>query len=124
MTATNMFFDLNNEEKVIITKLNMILNSAIFLDSNFRLFNLANLVGFPPVVLSKLIKKVYGFSFPDLILSYRLNYLDDVIKIELNQQKKVKINKLISKAGFNSRSNFYYSFNKMRNSNPKEYYCL
>ncbi len=124
MNSTKIFFDLDIEEKVIIAKLNMIMKSSIFLDPNFRLFNLAIVVGYPPANLSKLIKKVYGFSFPDLILSYRLNYLDDVINMELNQQKKIKINNLISIAGFTCRSNFYYSFKKMRNSSPKEYYCL
>lgn len=124
MISTKTTLDLNNEEIVIVSKLEMILKSSIFLDSNFRLFNLAIVVGYPPSNLSKLIKKVYGFSFPDLILFCRLNYLDSVIKMELNQHKKVKINKLIPLAGFNCRSNFYSSFNKMRNSNPKKYYCL
>ena len=102
----------------------MVLKSSIFLDSNFRLFNLAIVVGYPPANLSKLIKKVYGFSFPDFMLICRLNYLDGIINTELNQHRKVKINKLISLAGFNCRSNFYSSFNKMRNSNPKKYLTL
>jgi AraC-like DNA-binding protein len=124
MISTKIVLDLNNEEIVIVSKLEMVLKSSIFLDSNFRLFNLAIVLGYPPTNLSKLIKKVYGFSFSDLILFCRLDYLDSVIKMELNQHKKVKINKLIPLAGFNCRSNFYYSFNKMRNSNPKEDYCL
>jgi methylphosphotriester-DNA--protein-cysteine methyltransferase len=114
----------NHQELVVISKLEMLFESCIYLNSNFRLFNLAIIVGFPPVELSKLIKKSYGISFTQWMLLYRLNYLDNIIKLELINNNKIKFNNLIKFAGFNSRSNFYYSFNKMRNSNPKQYYNL
>jgi YesN/AraC family two-component response regulator len=115
---------LNLHEMVVISKLEMLFDNFIFLNSNLRLFNLAILVGYPPVELSKLIKKKYGITFSEWLLIYRFNYLDNIIKIELNQNKKIRINQIISLAGFNCRSNFYYFFNKMRNAKPKEYYNL
>jgi AraC-like DNA-binding protein len=108
----------------VITKLEITLKSSIFLDSNFRLFNLSILVGYPSTDLSKLIKKEYGITYSVLILQYRLNYLDNLIEKEMIQNKKIKINKLIFLSGFNCRSNFYRSFYKMRKTNPLVYYNL
>lgn len=115
---------MNKQEGLVISKLEIFFDTIIFLNSDFRLYNLAFLVNYPPVELSKLIKKVYGISFSERMLLYRLNFLDDIIKMELNKNNKIKINKIIALAGFNSRSNFYYSFKKIRNAKPKEYYNL
>ena len=48
----------------------------------------------------------------------------NTIFVHLNKNNKIKLNKTFELAGFNSRSNFYYSFKKMRNTKPKEYYNL
>ena len=115
---------MNSQQVVVISKLEVFFDTIIFINSDFRLYNLAFLVNYPPTELSKLIKKVYGISFPDWMLLYRFNYLDEIIKMELNKNNKIKINEIIALAGFNSRSNFYFSCKKFRNAKPKEYYNL
>ena len=82
---------MNNQQDLVISKLEVFFDSIIFLNSDFRLYNLAFFVDYPPTELSKLIKKVYGISFSDWMLLYRFNYLDEIIKMESNNESNSKI---------------------------------
>lgn len=124
MNCTTFKTNINKEQLEVISNLEIIFENSFFLSSKFRLFNLAILVSYPPTDLSKLIKKVYGIAFSEWMILYRLNYLDKSIKMELNKNNKIKFNEIIKLAGFNTRSNFYYCFKKIRNTKPKEYYNL
>ena len=75
MNCTTFKTNINKEQLEVISNLEMIFENAIFLSSKFRLFNLAILVSYPPTDLSKLIKKVYGITFSEWMILYRLNYL-------------------------------------------------
>lgn len=110
------------EETKLLSEFEKNMNKLVFLKSDFNLFKMALLLKTPPSSVSKLIRNGYGFKFSEIIIYNKLNYLDCLIEEELNQNRKIKFVELYKKAGFKSRSNFYLSFKKVRNTSPNEYY--
>lgn len=115
-------FYFKDEDKILVSKLEIYLDNLVFLKPNFRIFDLSILLETPPNHVSKLIRHVYGYKFADFIMYHKLNYLDTLIEQELKQNNKLKFTTLFNEAGFKSRSNFYFAFDKIRNSSPKVYY--
>jgi YesN/AraC family two-component response regulator len=81
-------------------------------------------INYGTVNTSKLIKKIYGKSFSELINEYRINYFDIQIKKKLKNKEVFNITDLIKDSGFGTRSLFYVCFMKHKGMSPKEYYRI
>jgi AraC-like DNA-binding protein len=104
----------NEQDALVLSKIDDTLSELAPIKSDFRLINLANLIDYPSEKISKLLKKVYGKNFNQIVNLYRLEYMENLIYKEVFNKKKINISELIKQSGFNSR-NSYYVFLKARN---------
>lgn len=108
--------NISKEELVLFYRLEKIIIELAPIKSDFRLYQLAYFIDYPTIKTSKLIKKIYGCNFNNVINYYRLKYFDDLLLHELIHNKKINITDLIKKSGFYSRNTYYKS---LKNSKLK-----
>ncbi len=98
---------INKEETLVLFKIDKILIELAPIKSDFRIIHLAYLIDYPPENISKLLKKIYGKNFNQIVNLYRLAYMEKLIFQEVFNKKKINISELIKQAGFNSRNSYY-----------------
>lgn len=104
-----------------VQKLKILLkNEKPFLNSKLTLKELANKLNMPSSHLSYLLNEVMDTNFNDLINSYRIDYIIELMQDPENQ--KVTLLSLAFEAGFNSKASFFRIFKKQTGKTPSEYY--
>ncbi len=90
-----------------------------FLDANFQILDLANLIGMPVHQCSQTINNTIGKNFRDWTNQYRITYF-----IESYPSKKnlMTIESMANDSGFKSLSTFYNAFKKETGLMPKQYF--
>lgn len=70
--------------------------------------------------LSFIINNYFNMRFTDFVNSYRIEHI--INKVNANQLKSFTIESMAMEVGFNTKSNFYKSFQKLYHTTPKEYF--
>jgi len=99
---------------LVLSKIDDALSELAPIKSDFRLINLADLIDYPSEKISKLLKKVYGKNFNQIVNLFRLEHMENLIYQEAFNKKKINISELIKQSGFNSRNSYYVTL-KARN---------
>lgn len=107
--------DYTNE---IIELDNYLQNDKPYLNNNLTIGHVAIAINLPIRELSYIINNHYKLRFTDLINSYRIKDIIEKYKVNPNQYT---IEALALDHGFNSKSTFYNSFNKLYKMSPFEY---
>jgi AraC-like DNA-binding protein len=104
----------NEQDALVLSKIDDALSELAPIKSDFSIIHLANLIDYPTEKISKLLKKVYGKNFNQIVNLYRLEYMENLIYQEVFNKKKINISELIKQSGFNSRNSYYITL-KARN---------
>lgn len=110
--------DYTNE---IIELDNYLQNDKPYLNNNLTIGHVAIAINLPIRELSYIINNHYKLRFTDLVNSYRIKHIIEKYKANPNQYT---IEALALDHGFNSKSTFYNSFNKLYKMSPFEYLKL
>lgn len=125
-----MFIEINlegltDEEKIYYHRIEaFLIQSLIYLEPNFKLYHLCAKIDCSIINTSRLVKKIYGVKFCELINIYRVNHFDKEIRKRLQENEKINITDIIKQSGFECRSNFYFKFKEINGMSPKEFYNL
>jgi AraC-like DNA-binding protein len=97
----------------------LLVSEKVFLDSNLKATDLANLLKISRHQLTELINQELGYNFSELINKYRVDY----IKKDLLSKKKshLSISGLAKEAGFKSDATFYRVFKEQTGVTPSEF---
>lgn len=98
---------INKEETLVLLNIDNTLIELAPIKSDFSVIHLAYLIDYPIEKISKLLKKVYGKNFNQIVNLYRLDYMEKLIFQEVFNKKKINISELIKQSGFNSRNSYY-----------------
>ncbi|MFD1628743.1 helix-turn-helix domain-containing protein [Pseudopedobacter beijingensis] len=90
-----------------------------FLDPNFQILDLANLLGIPVHQCSQIINNHIGKNFRDWTNRYRVLYFIEMYPEKKNQ---LTIEALANESGFKSLTTFYTAFKKETGVMPKQYF--
>ena len=116
---------LTDEEKIYYHRIEAFLNQTlIYLKPNFKIYHLCVKIDCSVINTSRLVKKIYGVKFSELINIYRINHFDKEIRRRLQENEKFKITDIIKQSGFETRSLFYLKFKEVKGMSPKEFYNL
>lgn len=106
---------MTDEEKIYHQRIKNILSqSPIYLNPNFKLYHLCAKIDYSTSNTSKLIKKIYGVKFSELINRYRIDYFDKEIRKRLQENKKFNITDVIKQSGLETRSFILFKVKKSR----------
>jgi AraC-like DNA-binding protein len=121
-TNENEIPALANTIKKQLRELQLIMEvDAPFLDENFTIRKLADLMKINERNLSKLIHEQYGMTFPDFVGKWRLNYLKKMHETnELGAH--ISIEKMAETSGFGSRQALYKVVQRLYNMTPNQYF--
>ncbi|MDM1398918.1 helix-turn-helix transcriptional regulator [Myroides odoratimimus] len=111
----------DNVLKDIDTRVKKVLNEErAYLDSNFKMTDLANKLKTSRYYLSQYFTYVHGMGFKDYINSLRIN---EVLLYINKEEESIKITskELFLLSAFNSKASFYQSFKKITGMTPNEY---
>ncbi len=97
---------------------NYLQNDKPYLNTNLTIGHVAIAINLPIRELSYIINNHYKLRFTDLVNSYRIKHIIEKYKANPNQYT---IEALALDHGFNSKSTFYNSFNKLYKMSPFEY---
>lgn len=112
--------DLSIEDQNIINNLRVLMNTEkIFKDPNLNLSVLADQLNISSSKLTSIMKEYYNKSYTDLISSYRLMEVKQLLKE--SEATGSRINEIMYDVGFNSRSTFNTWFKKNTGFTPSEY---
>jgi AraC-like DNA-binding protein len=100
------------------------LTKEAYLNPRFKLLQLSAKLDYGTQNTSRLIKRIYGMSFTNLVTLHRINHFDIQIRKYLDKDVNFNITQLIKESGFNTRSSFYYNFKEIKGVSPKECYNL
>ncbi len=92
-----------------------------FLRAGFTLTDMALEIDVPRHVLSHFINKEYGMNFNSLINSFRVEYLKSIPILD-PEWRRLTLEALGRKAGFNSRNTLIKAFKKCTGECPSEYF--
>lgn len=116
---------LTDEEKIYYHRIEaFLIQSLIYLKPNFKLYHLCAKIDYSTINTSKLIKRIYGVKFIELINRYRIDYFDKEIRRSLKYNEKFNITDIIKQSGFETRSLFYFKYKEIRGMSPKEFHNL
>lgn len=115
---------LSESEIVFYKNIEDILKKSVYLKSDYKLYHLCAQINYSILNTSRLIKKIYGMSYFDLISFHRILYFDKRIKECIKNNERYSITNLIKQSGFESRSLFYIKFKEIKGMSPKEFYGL
>lgn len=90
-----------------------------FLNPNFQILDLANLVGTPVHQCSQIINNTIGKNFRDWTNQYRIAHFIESYPVKKNM---VTIESMANDSGFKSISTFYNAFKKETGLMPKQYF--
>jgi AraC-like DNA-binding protein len=93
-----------------------------FLRPGFTLTDMANETGVPRHVLSHFINKEYGMNFNSLINGFRVGYLKSIPGQDPDW-RRLTLEALGRKAGFNSRNTLIKAFKKCTGECPSEFFA-
>ncbi len=90
-----------------------------YLMPDYALSDLANALGITSNTVSMVINSKLGFTFPDLINKYRVEYAKALLlKMKKNNST---IESVAYDCGFNNRTSFYAAFRRFANQSPTQY---
>jgi len=108
---------INKQEALVLFKIDNTLRELAPIKSDFSVIHLAHLIDYPTEKISKLLKKVYGKNFNQIVNLYRLDYIEKLIFQEVFNMKKINISELIKQAGFKSRNSYYVTLKAKKELN-------
>jgi AraC-like DNA-binding protein len=92
-----------------------------YLRPGFTLTDMSGLTGLPRHVLSNFINKAYGMNFNSLINSHRVDYLKEIPEQD-PEWRRLTLEALGRKAGFNSRNTLIKAFKKCTGECPSTFF--
>jgi AraC-like DNA-binding protein len=111
-----MMVEMLTIEKHLLEKLD---KDAVYLDSLLTIKKLAAQLDVTSENLSLVVNQKFEMGFRDLINSYRVNRVKELLS-EKNKPAR-SILDLALESGFNSQASFYRAFNKREGMSPKTY---
>lgn len=114
----------SKNENIILTKENynkivqVMSENMLYTNSNLKLVDLANEVGFTERNTSLLIKHFYQSNFYEFVNSFRI---EQAKKLFIEEQDSLTIAEVLYDVGFNSKSVFNTTFKKKVGMTPSEY---
>lgn len=91
----------------------------IFIDPSLSLSLLATKLGVPPYVTSKCVNSYFHKSFPELLISYRIEKSKQLLLSSMN--KTYSIEGIAYECGFSTLSAFYHAFKKLNGVTPSQF---
>ncbi|WP_161991927.1 helix-turn-helix domain-containing protein [Flagellimonas algicola] len=112
---------LANEDKVIILEAisNQMKNEKYFLRSTASLSGLAKSINESSHHVSQVINEKLGLSFFELLATYRVEEAKSILNTEMG--KKLTIEEVAERVGYNSKSAFNTAFKKITSHTPSSY---
>lgn len=93
----------------------------VFLNSQLSAELLGSLTGYPHRMIGQAIKLKYQISFRDYLNTYRISYMENMLK-DTDLLAKSSVESIAEASGFGSRQSFYTAFKKAKGCTPKEYF--
>lgn len=90
----------------------------VYLDKNLTLNALSNDIRVPTYLISKVVKKNYGRTFPETLNYFRIKEAKRILSAQL---EFLKVEIVANEVGFKSVSAFYVAFKKHTGGSPTEY---
>lgn len=91
----------------------------IYQNADLTLTSLSQQMEVPAYLISKVLNKHLGMSFPEFVNDFRIREVQE--KLRCNEHDFIKIEALAYEVGFNSPSAFYTAFKKKTSLTPQEY---
>ncbi|WP_190811164.1 AraC family transcriptional regulator [Flagellimonas sp. S3867] len=112
---------LAKEDKAIILEAisNQMKNEKYFLSSTASLSGLAKSINESSHHVSQVINEKLGLSFFELLASYRVEEAKEILNTEMG--KKLTIEEIAERVGYNSKSAFNTAFKKITSHTPSSY---
>lgn len=98
---------------------NYMLTHKPYLDSELRLDDLSNALGFSRHHTSQIINEHYGANFFEYINAHRIREANTLLKS--TNHHNLRIAEIAYQVGFNNRTSFYTAFKKLHGITPTEY---
>ena len=89
----------------------------LYLDSELRMVNVADQIGYSTHMLSQIINEKYGKNFNQFINDYRLEEAEELLR----STGDYSIKNICYEVGFNNKATFYTSFKKKYHCTPLEF---
>ena len=89
----------------------------LYLDSELRMVNVADQIGYSTNMLSQIINEKYGKNFNQFINDHRLEEAEELLR----STSDYSIKNICYEVGFNNKATFYTSFKKKYHCTPLEF---
>jgi AraC-like DNA-binding protein len=110
----------DTEKKIILEEVvSQMESNKYFLSSTASLSGLAKAINQTPHHVSQVINENLGQSFFELMASYRVREAKEILKTELG--KKLTIEEIAERVGYNSKSAFNTAFKKITSTTPSSF---
>jgi len=109
------------KNNLLINKIDIFFtNNTSFLDVNFNILTLSELIQSNQQLIEKAIKENYYINFEQYLSRKRFKFFKDIyIQIPLNRNKSIE--KIAEELGFVNLQNFYHYFNNYFQTTPIDY---
>lgn len=111
--------DKNLKDFLFNRLIQLMLEQKPYLDPDFGLNDLSNLLSVPVRDLSQIINEKTGHNFYEFINKYRIE--ESIMLLKTYQQKEKYISEIFYSVGFNSKSTFNTVFKKITGFTPSEF---
>lgn len=110
----------NTHKQVILEKIKNEMHTHKYFTNNLcSLSGLAKKIAEPSHHVSQVINEKMGKSFFELLAQYRVEEAKEIMKLE--KGKKITIEELAERVGYNSKSSFNTTFKKLTGKTPSEF---
>lgn len=107
------------EEEYLKQLSSLMEKNKIYLQHDLKLTGLAEKMGLPAHVLSRLINEKYGRTFNDFVNEYRVK--EFISRLNFPGAGSFTLYAIALESGFNSKSSFNSAFKKITGKNPSDY---
>lgn len=111
--------EIEEKEMILTAIVNQMKNEKYFIKSTSSLSGLAKSIGESSHHVSQVINEKLNQSFFEMLASYRVEEAKDILKTDLG--KKLTIEEVAERVGYNSKSAFNTAFKKFTSQTPSAY---